>query len=75
MFSDWTIEELTGFRKELAGNIALGVMTVRYADRTVTYMSLKDMLHALALIDDEIKSRDGRRRVRQIRPYAGKGYW
>jgi len=73
-FSDWTLAELKGFRKELGKAIATGYLRVRYADRDVQYRSLEEMRRTAALLDEEIAAREGTRRVRRVRVTSQKGF-
>jgi RNA polymerase-interacting CarD/CdnL/TRCF family regulator len=55
--------------------IASGELTVRYADRTITYQSTEALLKARQVIIDEIAATTGTRRKRITRLYqGGSGY-
>ncbi len=62
----FTKEQVT----QLEGAIAAGVLSVRYADRTVTYHSLAEMRKLLKQMRDELGHAVGaRRRPRIVRLY------
>lgn len=55
--------------------IASGELTVRYADRTITYQNMDALLKARQLIIDDIASTAGTGRKRITRLYqSGNGY-
>ncbi len=62
-------------RKEtLEKVIASGQLQVRFADRTVIYRSMEEMKQALALLETQIATAQGRKRTRQIRVNSMKGF-
>lgn len=73
-WSDWSLAELKGFRKNLAKAIATGADNVAYGDRRVQYRSLADMRSTLQALDGEIAAREGGTRSRQIRVRSRKGF-
>jgi hypothetical protein len=66
----WT----TADRDALKKAIAQGAQRVRFADRDVEYRSLEEMRQVLAMIDADINTAAGVRRVRQVRFYTGGGF-
>lgn len=55
---------------QLEGAISAGVLSVRYADRTVTYHSLAEMRRLLKQMREELsEAAGGRRRRRVVRLY------
>ncbi|WP_033978135.1 phage head-tail joining protein [Pseudomonas aeruginosa] len=59
--------------RALKGAVAEGALSVRYADRSVTYRSVEEMLRILRLMEDELglsANNDGGRRY----TYFSKGY-
>ncbi|MDJ1520524.1 hypothetical protein MF545_00315 [Stenotrophomonas maltophilia] len=52
--------------EQLEAAIAAGVLSVRYADRTVTYQSLKEMRGLLKQMRDELGTATGAPRRRRI---------
>lgn len=55
--------------------IATGVLTVRYADRSVTYQTLSDLMRARDLVKAELNVAAGTPRKRVIRvQQSGTGY-
>lgn len=63
----WTTTD----RDNLKTAIAKGEKSVTYADRSVTYRSLQEMIDALALVEAELAQTENR--PRQWYPYARKG--
>lgn len=63
----WTAAQIAA----LEAAIATGALTVRYADRTVTYRSLDEMLRLLEDMKDEVLART---KVRHIRVNSSKGF-
>lgn len=63
----WTAEQIS----KLEAAIATGALTVRYADRLVTYRSLDEMQRLLQDMRDEV---NGTVRVRRIRVDSTKGF-
>jgi hypothetical protein len=64
----WTDADLTALRAA----IATGHRRVTFADRTVEYHSLAEMLRALRDIETEIAARGGQ--IVRIRPMRGTGF-
>lgn len=63
----WTAEQIS----KLEEAIATGALTVRYADRLVTYRSLDEMQRLLQDMRDEV---NGTVRTRRIRVDSVKGF-
>lgn len=63
----WTADQIS----KLEAAIATGALTVRYADRQVTYRSLDEMQRLLQDMRDEV---NGTVRVRRIRVDSTKGF-
>ena len=58
----------------LESAIAAGLLSVRYADRTITYQSLAEMRRLLRQIHGEVEGGTGNRRRRIVRLYqSGSG--
>lgn len=74
IYSDWTLDELKGFRKALAAALASGHLRVRFSDREVTYRSLAEMRATLGQLARAIATREGVRPTRQIRADVSKGF-
>lgn len=66
VWSDWTDEEITEFRKELARAIASGAFIVRANNRTVQYRSLEEMRAIQQDLTDYLGAQAGRRRKRRV---------
>lgn len=66
----WTTTDRDALKKA----IAQGAQRVRFGDRDVEYRSLEEMRQTLALIDAEIDTAAGVKRVRQVRFYTGGGF-
>ena len=54
--------------------IGNGALEVRFADRTVTYRSMEELLKAKANIEAELSSAGTTPMVRQIRPIVTSGW-
>ena len=74
LFADWTLNELTGFRKELSKAVATGALMVRYADRSVQYRDLDQMRETGKLIDDAIVALGASNPLRRIQVGSKKGF-
>lgn len=66
----WTTTDRDALKKA----IAQGAQRVRFADRDVEYRSLEEMRQVLAMIEADINTAAGVRRVRQVRFYTGGGF-
>jgi hypothetical protein len=66
----WTTTDRDALKKA----IAQGAQRVRFADRDVEYRSLEEMRQVLAMIEADINTAAGVRRVRQVRFYSGGGF-
>ncbi len=73
-FTDWTVTELEGFRKELGQAIATGASRVRFMDRDVTYRSLIDMRQTASDLDAELNARSGIKTARRLHVISEKGF-
>jgi hypothetical protein len=74
-FSEWTLAELKGFRKDLSKILVSAVMEARFGDRMVRYETREDKQAALGMLNREIAAREGgRTRTRQIRAVTSKGF-
>ena len=73
-YTDWTVEEIEGFRKELGQAIATGASRVRFMDRDVTYRSLIDMRLTASDLDAELNSRSGTKTARRLHVISEKGF-
>jgi hypothetical protein len=66
----WT----TADRDAIKSAIAKGEQSVSFADRTVVYRSISDMIQALGMIDAEIASTASPSRPKQFTAYSSKGF-
>lgn len=60
-------------RETLKAAIARGEQTVAFADRTVTYRSVSEMLRALQVIEADLATQATTPRPRYYKAYAKKG--
>ena len=74
LFDDWTLTELTGFRKELSKGYATGASQVRYADRSVMFRDEDDMRRVGKQIDDAIAALGVTNPLRRIQVGSKKGF-
>lgn len=54
--------------------IATGALEVRFADRSVRYNSIADMMKARTFVALELMRQNGQTPIRQVRFYSDKGY-
>lgn len=73
-FSDYTVDQIRAMRAELGKAIATGATLVRFADRQVQYRSLDEMRRTVSLLEEELASRTGGRRLRRLRVGSRKGF-
>jgi thiamine monophosphate synthase len=60
-------------RDVLRDALASGVLTVQYADKRITYRSVRELREALAVVEAALAGAAGAR-VRQIRVTTSKGF-
>lgn len=58
----------------LKAAIAQGALKVRFADRDVTYRSLKEMRETLAMMEEEVNADSTKRKAKAIRFKTDKGF-
>jgi hypothetical protein len=66
----WTQADVDHLKKM----ISLGASTARFADRTVTFRSLQEMMDLLAIMEGEVNAASGKQRTRAIRFQTSKGF-
>lgn len=67
------LSQLHAMREALRSARFTGALTVRAGDKWVTYKSDKEMGSALAALEREIASLEGRRKRKRLLTYATKG--
>jgi len=68
-----TLDQLKTQRETLLAARFNGVLTIRAADKWLTYKSDAEMQSALTDLEREIARQEGRPRARRIRTVCGKG--
>lgn len=68
------IAELKKLRKRLREALLSGALSVRHGDKQVMYRSVDELKKAIASLDDELRTLEGRRRKRITYVDARRGY-
>ena len=74
IWSGFTLDKLKAFRDTLARAMVSGTLMVRFDNRQTQYRSLDEMRRVASELEEEIASREGKSRVRQIRVNSSKGF-
>ena len=67
------ISQLQTQRAALQLALFQGVLTVRAGDKSITYKSNAEMRDALASLEKEIATVEGKKKVKRVLPYSTKG--